>query len=97
VVGTAGRAADRRQNLLREMRTSENVGAEAARDFFAVGLRIFGGAVGGHPAGDGLRDSFSVSGEIINRPSAIQAIAEVFVGLGEQRMRVGAIGRIKFR
>ena len=56
------------------------------RHFLCVSTRIFGGAVGGEHSGDRFDGSLSISRKVIEGPSSIQTVAEIFAVLSEQGM-----------
>ncbi len=61
----------------------EDVGEKAMGNFLSICPWIFGGSVGSNDGGNFFRDGRSVSGEIIGGTPGIEAIAEIFVELGE--------------
>src|SRR5580693_4833226 len=64
----------------------EQVWAKSTRDVFSVRLRIVGRSVSGDDTSNSLGDGRTVGGEIVGRTTRIEAIAQVFVVLGEERM-----------
>ena len=56
------------------------------RDLLGIGLRILSGPVGSDDARNGLGDCLAIDIKVVGRAPSIEAIAEVFVKLGEKRV-----------
>ena len=64
-------------------RVGKDVREEAVRDFLAIGLRVLGGSGRRHHAGDRFGDGLAIGREVVGRAPGVEAIAEIFVVLGE--------------